>query len=715
MRPKRYDDRRVQTLLYRDQLEARARRLRSDARLAIEESGTNILFLAFGFLEWSDERETGRSHLAPLILVPVELTRVQGNGRARWQLTWTGEDLEPNLSLARKLEQARGLSLPELTDPGDGETYLRPEAYFRVVRELVAHIPGWTVRRFATLALFHFGKLLLYRDLDPARWPAGQRLEEHPLIRRLFGGGATTEPSDAVISDRERLEAIDLDLPLVDRADGSQAAALLRALRGETMLIEGPPGTGKSQTITNLIAAALAAGRTVLFVSEKLAALEVVRRRMDALGLGELCLELHSHKTRKRGLLDDIARSLQQRRALPGAPDLPARLGRLRALRAELEAYGALLRQPVGALALPLHEALYRAGRLRQEVRAHGLAPEPLPELEAVSVTSNERAEALRVLGAFAAALDRLAGGGIVARHPWAGVSSHHLFPADAERAVSAVRAWRDAAQEVRAAVAALEHALEAPLGDDLEGLRALADGRDRLRRLPELQALATAAAASLSSVTAVLQITPTYDPAGLNLAARIIDLAAAAPRDALSLRSGELVQEETGTVVAELARRIEAYRASLRSLEGVVRLPLPELDPLALRTPGGGADRRRPGREAGAGQGLQAGAAVLRQPGASRGAARGGADGADPAHHRRRRRAAAACRAFPGRTAPPGTPLRRRRHAHRGADPDRCLGGPASPPAAAARPRWKTLVAARRHGRRRRPPGAGRGRPGAP
>ncbi|WP_245523960.1 AAA domain-containing protein, partial [Mesorhizobium sp. M2D.F.Ca.ET.223.01.1.1] len=125
------------------------------------------------------------------------------------------------------------------------------------------------------------------------------------------------------------VELRDLHLELVDRADGSQCEALQTALDGRNLVIEGPPGTGKSQTITNLVAAALARGKTVLFVAEKLAALEVVRRRMRELGLGDFCLELHSHKTRKTDVLEDIADRIRASARSRPQRDLEAALARL--------------------------------------------------------------------------------------------------------------------------------------------------------------------------------------------------------------------------------------------------------------------------------------------------------------------------------------------------------------------------------------------------
>ncbi|RYE72285.1 MAG: DUF4011 domain-containing protein, partial [Hyphomicrobiales bacterium] len=301
-----HSDAQIQTLLYPASLETRLRKLRSDASTAIEETGTNFLHLAFGFLDWKEGEGAGRKgSLAPLILVPVEITQKRSPaGHHVYDLSWSGEDLQPNLSLQKKLREEFGLDLK------DFEEGLTPERYFQSVRELIRPREGWLVRRFATLSLFQFGKLLIYRDLDPRSWPEGGEPALHPVIRRITagasgGGIAFEDPKPAEV------RTLDLDLDLVERADSSQAGAIHAALGGTNLVIQGPPGTGKSQTITNLIAGALSAGKTVLFVSEKLAALEVVRNRLDALGLGDFVLELHSNKTRKTALIDDLRHRLE--------------------------------------------------------------------------------------------------------------------------------------------------------------------------------------------------------------------------------------------------------------------------------------------------------------------------------------------------------------------------------------------------------------------
>jgi hypothetical protein len=180
-------------------------------------------------------------------------------------------------------------------------------------------------------------------------------------------GGEDAPPGNLdhpALDERAVAKIIDLDLRLVDRADGTQAKALLYALSGRNLVIQGPPGTGKSQTITNLIAAALHKGKTVLFVSEKLAALEVVRRRLREIGLGDFCLELHSHKTRKKSLFEDIKARLEKRPI--GMPEqYEAGLRALAAHRTELDNYVATIGRQAGSTGLTIADLLFKTGHTR--------------------------------------------------------------------------------------------------------------------------------------------------------------------------------------------------------------------------------------------------------------------------------------------------------------------------------------------------------------
>lgn len=432
----RHQDDRLQTLLFRKQLDAALTKLRRDARLAVEELGTNLLHLALGFLQWRD-RDERKDFFAPLILIPVEISSETTGGRVVMRLSWTGEDIQPNLSLEKRLRESFGLELPV---QGDDE---RPEAFFRRVRAMIPSEFDWKVRPFGTLSLFQFGNLVLYRDLDGASWVAGRAPADHPLVQSVaFGargdGGGSGEAAGPTP------EAIDLELPLIDRADSSQARALARALSERSLVIQGPPGTGKSQTITNLIAAALHRGETVLFVAEKLAALEVVQKRLHDAGLGDFVLELHSHKTRKQALLEEIKRRLE--RTYPSVTRFADEEKKLAEARATLEAHVAAISETVGALGWPVSRVLFEAGGARLRRLEAGVRPLPADPAPFLAMTELDYDRSLVKLAEFEGRLAKVAPFGPLRQHPWAGVSSERIIGAiDKDEVVGLATAWREA------------------------------------------------------------------------------------------------------------------------------------------------------------------------------------------------------------------------------------------------------------------------------
>ena len=191
------------------------------------------------------------------------------------------------------------------------EEDLVPSRYADAVAKAIAGQPRWEVQPDAmTLGFFSFAKFLMFRDLDPRNWPDPKKLLT-PAISGLLRDGfpASDHPFPEDVNLDEAISAARLD-HVVD-ADSSQTIAIETVRRGCSVVGQGPPGTGKSQSITNLIATAVLDGKKVLFVAEKLAALEVVKRRLEAAGLGDLCLELHSHKAHKRVVLEEIGRTWQ--------------------------------------------------------------------------------------------------------------------------------------------------------------------------------------------------------------------------------------------------------------------------------------------------------------------------------------------------------------------------------------------------------------------
>jgi transcription elongation GreA/GreB family factor/very-short-patch-repair endonuclease len=357
----------TRSLHYPDDLARHCRKLAREARSAIEETGANMLFLVVGFLEFPDREDSDRTMMAPLISVPVtvETKGVDStHGQERFVLKYTGEDLAENLSLSEKLAQEYGFQLPEFDEESS------PECYFKTIEELIGRKPRWRVRRQMTIALLSFSKMLLVRDLDPKNWPTAKNgssaLMDHKIVRMVFEGAPSEASVLAAVADEHKIDGHHLqDLPLIYNADSSQHSALIDALSGKNLVVEGPPGTGKSQTITNLIAAALADGKTILFVAEKLAALEVVKKRLTLAGLAPFCLELHSNKTQKKHVIEELER--RRNAKFPQPPGLTAKLETLNEKRTHLAAYADLMNGVHGnACELTVHQVLWRAERYRQ-------------------------------------------------------------------------------------------------------------------------------------------------------------------------------------------------------------------------------------------------------------------------------------------------------------------------------------------------------------
>jgi hypothetical protein len=261
----------LRALLYMDDLAKHCRKIEREAILAIEETGANMLFLVLGFLDYPDQRDSGRTFSAPLISIPVVLSRRESGGNQVFSLQYTGEDVTENLSLREKLKTDHNLILPELP-----EDQLDVEGYFSEITKTVKDRPGFALRRRISLCLLSFTNMLLVRDLDPHTWSIGggkPSLLDHPIVREILHG--SDKPADAS-ADWGMAPEHDVEngpaacLPLVFDADSSQHSALIDVLvHRKNIVIEGPPGTGKSQTITNLIAASIAKGKKVLFVAEK--------------------------------------------------------------------------------------------------------------------------------------------------------------------------------------------------------------------------------------------------------------------------------------------------------------------------------------------------------------------------------------------------------------------------------------------------------------
>jgi very-short-patch-repair endonuclease len=316
------------------ELEKSLYRLTTLSRVSKEERGVNTLYLALGMLEWRPADQAAIQR-APLLLVPVDLARE--DRLHPYLLAPFDEDPEVNRTLIYMLKQDFDFALPEF--PAEASTDALSD-FFRRVGKAVSP-KGWRVLSEAWLAQFQFKKLAMHKDLADHQDGA----HENSRLVGVAGLGAFEEPP-AIGSEDTFDEVRPSEVFTVLDADSSQFGALLRARAGQDLVIEGPPGTGKSQTITNLIAQSLLEGKKVLFVSEKRAALDVVHGRLQDVGLGPFCLEIHSDKANKRDVIMRIGASLQARKPNPGRQ---ARMqsDTLLALRRELNEYVRTLHKPV--------------------------------------------------------------------------------------------------------------------------------------------------------------------------------------------------------------------------------------------------------------------------------------------------------------------------------------------------------------------------------
>ena len=359
----KHKDTLIQTLLYPNDMEAHLRNIFRRTNTTLNETGANILYLCLGFLRWEDDTRKG---LSPLFTIPVEISKGNLNkkkGIYEYTIKHSGEEIIENISLREKLYRDFELALPTM------EEEEKPENYFKKVSSFINgtwNKPDWKVERFITLGLLNFHKSLMYRDLDPDQWEGENSILNNELVNQIIFGVEKEGESSSVdyISDYDidsYGEEIHDHYPLLFDADSSQHSAIIDAIDGKSMVIEGPPGTGKSQTISNLIAAALSKGKSVLFMAEKQAALNVVYDRLSSVGLQDFCLNLHSKETNKKEIMESLKRRIKSRHSYKISDDYYLKVSRYEQLKNELNEYVELVNSSWKDTNLSVHQILTSA------------------------------------------------------------------------------------------------------------------------------------------------------------------------------------------------------------------------------------------------------------------------------------------------------------------------------------------------------------------
>jgi very-short-patch-repair endonuclease len=360
----RHTDENIQILLLPGDMDRKLNAIMSKSRTWIQETGMNVLHVAFGFLEWSDDVQTDSS-FAPLILVQAGIKKTRTPQGAKFSIDGTGDEPELSAVLAEKLRIDFSIELPAF----DGNSI---ETYLAEVAKVLPKKKNWRVRRQVAIGVFPSARMAMYHDLDPAQpgFPKSEIVES--LLAGSEAAGASPFADEYEVDEPE----IEAKVPcLVMDADSSQFSALVDIGEGKNLAIEGPPGTGKSQTIVNAIAAALSEGKKVLFVAEKLAALNVVKARLEAVGLGEFLLPLQAEKSTREQVMESIRTRLDMRDSR-AVRDYDEKLKEYRRIRKQLADYIDLMTTEFEDSGLTVHAILGKS--IATNERLSGIASEAL-------------------------------------------------------------------------------------------------------------------------------------------------------------------------------------------------------------------------------------------------------------------------------------------------------------------------------------------------
>ncbi|MGI4776841.1 MAG: DUF4011 domain-containing protein [Janthinobacterium lividum] len=433
-----------------DALDANLLAVHTAARIGLEEGGANTLYLALGLLQWTDADDAEAVHRAPILLIPVTLQRQ--SVRSGFRLARHDDEAIVNPTLLQLLRTNFELRVPGLEAIPLDEKGVDVGRVLQAFRLAVAEIPKWEVLEQANLGIFSFTKYLMWKDLQDRT----EELKANRVVRHLIENPGQAFAREASAGEFDRLDDAyrpqDILAPLL--ADSSQLKAICAIDAGRDLVLEGPPGTGKSQTITNLIAHCLGKGMTVLFVSEKLAALSVVHRRLNDIGLGPFCLELHSSKSKKSEVLQQLASSLDMAGERT-AEDWNREAERLAVLRLELNGLVDSLHRPYPN-GLTVFEAIGTC------IGHDGRQAAPMPWTDP---STHDRAqldalrETTRRIQAFAGAI------GDLRTHPLALVGHTDWSTAWSDELLIAVQASERAIVDFRARVASL--AAQVGIGDE--------------------------------------------------------------------------------------------------------------------------------------------------------------------------------------------------------------------------------------------------------
>ncbi len=324
---------RLRSYLTEGELSNAITKLYRSSRLSLEENGANTLYLVLGFLKWYETPKSELPRYAPLLLLPVEIIRK--SAQKGYVIRSREEETLMNITLLEMLRQDFGMVISGLDELPRDESGVDVKRIFNIVRQGIMSQARWDIEEEAFLGTFSFNKFIMWNDIHNN----ADKLKENKIVASLISGKLEWEINETLLEESNLdLEYLPSDIALPISADSSQLEAICAAVQDKSFILHGPPGTGKSQTITNIIANALYQEKKVLFVAEKMAALSVVQKRLDNIGLAPFCLELHSNKSKKSTILEQLQKTTEViKKSSP--LEYQSEAERLHTLRTELNDY----------------------------------------------------------------------------------------------------------------------------------------------------------------------------------------------------------------------------------------------------------------------------------------------------------------------------------------------------------------------------------------
>jgi hypothetical protein len=323
---------RLRAYLPENELTTSITNLYRSARLSLEENGANTLYIALGLLKWYETNISERPRYAPILLMPVDI--IKKSAQKGFVIRSREEDTMMNITMLEMMRQDFGINLGGFETLPKDENGVDVRAVFSIIRQGIMSQSRWDVEEQAFLGTFSFSKFIMWNDIHNN----ADKLSKNKVVASLMSGKMEWDAGveEPITHLDKQYHPSDIALPI--STDSSQLEAIAASVNNKSFILHGPPGTGKSQTITNIIANALYNGKKVLFVAEKMAALNVVEKRLKAIGLAPFCLELHSNKTKKSSVLEQLKKTSEVTKTTP--PETFAfEAERLQALRSELNGY----------------------------------------------------------------------------------------------------------------------------------------------------------------------------------------------------------------------------------------------------------------------------------------------------------------------------------------------------------------------------------------